>query len=258
MAELPRLRRDMVKEKPQMPLPVFRALSEWLYPPRCCACGAFTRDVFCEKCEKSIRYLDGSICPMCGRELPPGAGQAGSCRMCESFKYNFDTCRSALSYEGAMEKVLIKFKFRRRAIFRGILLSAMLKHMNNHPEMFAHFDVLDFIVPVPLHPLKQVQRGFNQSELLAAGVARELGRPVRHALWRVRRRRPQAKMGWKERVKNVSGAFAARGKKVEGKRVLLIDDMITTGATASECARVLKEAGAAEVHVFTLARRVWQ
>lgn len=249
----------MVKEKPQMPLPVFRALSEWLYPPRCAACGAFTRDVFCEKCEKSIRYLDGSICPMCGRELPPGAGQAGSCRMCESFKYTFDTCRSALSYEGAMEKVLIKFKFHRRVIFRGLLVSAMLKHMNSHPEMFAHFGGLDFIVPVPLHPIRLMWRGFNQSELLAAGVARELKLPVRRALRRVRLGPPQSKMKWKERAKNVRGAFAAaRGGRAEGKRVLLIDDMLTTGATASECARVLKEAGAAEVHVFTLARRVWQ
>lgn len=234
-----------------------RALGEWVYPPRCAGCGAFTREVFCEKCGKSIRRLRGPLCHACGRGLLPGAAADRPCSMCEQFRYNFDTCRSALSYEGAVEAVVKKFKFRRRTIFRGILVSAMLEHIKNHPELFSHLEGSDFIVPVPLHPLRLFQRGFNQSELLAAGVAKELKLPVRRALRRTRPGPPQSSVGgWKDRVKNVSGAFAAsRGRRVEGKKLLLVDDVVTTGATASECARVLKGAGAGEVHVYTLARR---
>ncbi len=117
-------------------------------------------------------------------------------------------------------------------------------------------EVVDCLVPVPLHPTREAERGFNQSMLLARRVSRRWGIPVRpRALRRQRFTRPQTDLDADERRRNVRGAFAlSRRAAVDGRHVLLIDDVFTTGATVSECARVLLDAGAATVGVLTVAR----
>jgi ComF family protein len=113
----------------------------------------------------------------------------------------------------------------------------------------------DVIVPMPLHWFKQWQRGFNQADLLAREIGRKWGVPVRHVIRRRRATSPQAGLTNAKRRANVRGAFrVARGKPLQGMRVLLVDDVVTTGATASACARVLKRAGAAHVALLALAR----
>jgi ComF family protein len=154
-------------------------------------------------------------------------------------------------YAGLMRQLLTGFKFEDRhealPLFTNLLAQA------GH-ELIAEADL---IVPVPLHPLRLLQRRFNQSALLARALGKRCAKPVAlRALRRVRRTPPQVGLVKDDRQRNVTGAFAVPGRMagtVAGKRVLLIDDVITTGATASACARALKAAGAIEADVLALA-----
>jgi ComF family protein len=135
----------------------------------------------------------------------------------------------------------------------------MINYWKTNSEMFPDPKTLNFIVPVPLHPRRRRERGFNQSELLAAAIGGAFRLPVRKILKRQRSDPPQSTLGIKERQKNIRGAFSVTGlKSLDGTNTLLIDDIFTTGATASECARTLKEHGADAVYVYTLARRDFQ
>lgn len=118
---------------------------------------------------------------------------------------------------------------------------------------------VDYVVPVPLYPRKRRERTYNQSGLLGGALAERLGRPVRHLLCRIRETPTQTRLTARERAKNVRGAFQLRGwvgTRVEGKRILLVDDVMTTGSTVNECARVLRGGGAEAVYVLTVARGV--
>jgi len=161
---------------------------------------------------------------------------------------SFDASFSYGEYEGVLRKLIHLFKYDRIAP----LASALAPMLSRALPREAVFDV---IAPMPLHWFRQWRRGFNQSELLAHVLARRTGIPVVRALRRKRSTPPQAGLTRAERRLNVAGAFEVRKREtVEGKHVLLIDDVMTTGATASACAAALKRAGARRVSVLTLAR----
>jgi ComF family protein len=173
----------------------------------------------------------------------------GRCALCRTGLRGFDAAYCFGSYEGTLRELIHLYKYDRiQTLARPLadLLAAAL-------PLDERFDA---VTPVPLHWRKQWQRGFNQSDLLARAVARRRGIPVVRALRRTRSTQTQAGLSNTERRKNVAAAFQCRrsGETLAGRRVLLIDDVMTTGSTAAACARVLKQAGAARVVLLTVAR----
>jgi ComF family protein len=174
--------------------------------------------------------------------------ETGRCALCRLGLQGFDAVYSYGSYEGSLRELVHLFKYSGVRPLARTFGQFMVRAL---PRETA-FDV---IVPMPLHWFKQWQRGFNQSDLLAREIGRKWNVPVRSLIRRRKNTSPQAGLTNAKRRANVSGAFhMTRGRSLAGMRVLLIDDVVTTGATASACARVLKRAGAAHVALLALAR----
>ena len=178
------------------------------------------------------------------------------CPRCRRQPLSFDAARSAGDYDGALRKIVHAFKYEGRRSLAAPLAGLMAKA---GADLLADADIL---VPVPLHPLRRLQRGFNQ----ANDLARCFDRPVLQALWRARATVSQAGLTAAARRRNVRNAFRlsplvprrTRSRFVEGRIVVLIDDVRTTGATLDACARLLKRAGAKEVRALTAARRTFR
>jgi ComF family protein len=174
--------------------------------------------------------------------------ESGRCRLCRSGARGFDAAYCFGTYEGTLLELIHLFKYgRMKPLART--LSANLALALPRDEKF------DVVVPMPLHWRRKWQRGFNQAELLARPTARRCGIPVTNAVRRIRSTSAQAGLSNAQRRENVAGAFRIRNRRaIEGRRVLLIDDVMTTGATASACALALKRGGAASVTLLALAR----
>jgi competence protein ComFC len=174
--------------------------------------------------------------------------EQGRCALCRLGATGFDAAYSFGSYEGELRELIHLFKYGRVRTLVGPL-GKLLARALPVDERF------DAIVPVPLHWWKRWQRGFNQSELLAKEIARRRGIPVKRCVRRVKSTSAQAGLTNAKRRANMSGAFQAKhGRPLDGMRVLLIDDVMTTGSTAAACARALKDAGAGYVALLTVAR----
>jgi ComF family protein len=202
----------------------------------------------CRECIESAEPLDAEFfCVSCRTPFQNAfpLDEEGRCALCRSGVRGFDAAYSFASYDGVVRHLIHLYKYSRIRTLSGPLGNLMVRAMPLE-ERF------DYIVPVPLHWLRKWRRGFNQSELLARDLARRTGIPVRDALRRAQSTRVQAGLSNHARRQNVIKAFRAR--PVEGKRILLIDDVMTTGATAAACALALKRAGAARVALLTVAR----
>ena len=169
----------------------------------------------------------------------------GRCALCRSGLRGFDAAYSFGAYEGVLRELIHLYKYGKVRTL-ALPLSGLLVRALPRDETF------DAAVPVPLYWRRRLQRGFNQAELLARGLSRRTGIPVVTALGRVRPTPNQAGLSTSARRQNVAKAFRARD--VQGKRILLIDDVMTTGATAASCALALKQAGARRVALLTVAR----
>jgi ComF family protein len=204
------------------------ALRNLAFPPACAACGARleSQGPFCHACQKEVRFLT---------------------------KQEPNTANALAEYGGPVGQALRGFKYNRR-LAGGAALAKWLARVAP-PAWLAE---IDLIAPVPLHPRRLMSRGFNQALLLFAPLAHTHGiRFSPDLLARLRHTRPQIDLPPKERRNNVAGAFGVRHpKEIKGQRVLLVDDVYTTGATAHECTHALVQAGAAQVRVLTLARAV--
>lgn len=172
--------------------------------------------------------------------------EQGLCGLCRRGLTGFDAAYSFGSYEGELRQLVHLFKYGRIQTLARPLAKFLLKALPLEQSF-------DAIVPMPLHWRKQWQRGFNQSELLAREVSKRWNVPVKRMVRRIRATTVQAGLTGAKRRANVSGAFRAKAA-IAGQRVLLVDDVMTTGATASACASALKRAGAARVTLLTLAR----
>lgn len=174
--------------------------------------------------------------------------EEGRCALCRFGLRGFDAAYSFGAYEGTLRELIHLFKYGRIRTLAGPL-GDLLAAAIPRDQRF------DAIVPVPLHWRRQWRRGFNQSALLAEAVARRYGVRITPAVRRIRATTIQAGLSNAKRRANVAGAFRVRRKRdVEGRRVLLVDDVMTTGATASACAAALKRAGARYVALLTVAR----
>ena len=231
-----------------------------LWPARCAACNAFVPEdrAFCEDCELSVSELE-QACQGCGLpHIDDGRGGSRRCHGCQASPLPFSRVWTVLAYGGSTTQAILHLKHGRRRHLAWPL-GALLA-----PAVAAALDSgVDTLCPVPLHPRRLRQRGFNQAlELLrvAERVARRrAARPFVFAdcLRRIRDTPALGGEGPASRRRIVAGAFAVeRPQRTKGRRILLVDDVMTTGATLAECTHVLLEAGAAEVQVVALARVV--
>jgi len=233
-----------------------RALFSLLFPDECRICGQplaeISRIPVCRKCLSAPQPLLAEFfCASCRtpfqNDFP--LDTQGRCGLCRAGLRGFDAAYCFGAYDGTLRELIHLYKYGRiKTLSRPLsdLLAAALPLD----------EVFDAVTPVPLHWRKQWQRGFNQSELLARAIARRRGLPLKRALHRVRATETQAGLSHPERRRNVATAFQCRraARKLAGRRVLLIDDVMTTGSTAAACARVLKDAGVARVVLLAVAR----
>jgi ComF family protein len=229
---------------------VWAGLVDLLFPPRCAGCAA-RGALFCARCEGALAWLRPPLCARCGDALPGPAEPGAECDSCRRTPPAFLVARSLAAYEGPLRDAIRALKYRQHKAVAEPLGALLARSMP--AEVAAGVGAA---VPVPLHPARLASRGFNQSLLLARHVARALGVPLApRAIRRVRQEASQAGLGASARRRNVLTAFQPDAG-VPGGRVLLIDDVFSTGATADACARALLAAGAGEVAVLTLARAV--
>jgi competence protein ComFC len=225
--------------------PYVSALADLFFPQRCVGCERRASDLLCPHCFEALPHVGRPICARCGT---PTAFETFVCDECKGVDFGFESARAPLRYEGVGEEIVHALKYRGYTrVVERLAVPLMLGVLDRG----ARFDA---VVPVPLHRSRLRRRGFNQAELLARGVAAGLNAPVSDKLRSVRRTRDQVELSAAERRANVEGAFAAR-ERVWGK-ILLVDDVFTTGATTSECAEILLRGGAQEVHAVSLCRTV--
>lgn len=226
------------------------AMLDSIYPCRCQACHARVQDgVLCAACRSAIQPLPPDLCETCGGSTD---GSSVRCTRCRVVGSPVNHSHAVGAYEGALREAIHRMKYAgRTALARplGTMLAEAVLAGGSAPPA-------DAIVPVPLHWWRARMRGFNQSQLLAEAASERLEVPVaRRALRRVRYTPPQVQLASADREVNMQGAFAAGDlTAVRGKHLLLVDDVMTTMATVTECARVLRAAGAEAVTVASVAR----
>lgn len=225
--------------------PYLEALSDLFYPEHCVGCERRASDVLCRVCFGALPGVGRPFCARCGM---PTAFEAFVCDGCKGTDFAFESARAPLRYEGVGKGIVHALKYKGYTKVVEKLAAPLMS------GVLVGEGAYEAVVPVPLHRSRRRKRGFNQAELLARGVAGSLGAPVVDALEAVRKTRDQVELSAAERRANVAGAFAARG--LTRGRVLLVDDVFTTGATMSACAGALLRAGAAEVHAVSLCRTV--
>lgn len=228
---------------------------DFALPPRCPGCGAITGEPhrFCVECWRSLTFLGEPCCGRCGLPFDYGGADEAWCGLCLAEPPSFDRLRAAVAYGEVSRQVALKLKYSGRPGLAGTLAHFMLRHVAPGGD-----DAL--LVPVPLHRWRIWSRGYNQAALIASALSRRTGLPAGlDLLSRVRATPPLRGLGRRERALAVRGAFRvpaeARGR-LAGRRIVLVDDVYTSGATASACARVLKRAGAGPVEILCWARVV--
>ena len=239
----------------QLSIGGWRSLLDLVYPRSCVICDG---EVGCEglhicwECLAAIPLVCPPFCSLCGDPVEGLVEQSYRCSWCRRTRPAFDRARSAVRHRGGVRRALHAFKYQRAVWLRADFLRLLDACVATHFRHVA-FDAVTF---VPLYPSRERHRNYNQAGALALGLAHRLGVPFGPGLLRrIRATVSQTNLSGVERRRNVRGAFrAARPGWIEGRTFLLVDDVMTTGATVNECSRVLKRAGAVGVHVVTVAR----
>lgn len=231
------------------------AVKDLCFPPTCLSCATPLpphQDIFfCEACAEQIDLIRSPLCSQCGKAFPASARNNHLCSTCFKKKWHFTTARAVVHYKKPVSQAILSFKYGGNT--SGLASFGKLK--DKHLQLDDIFSP-DIIVPVPLHIKRLRERGFNQALLLArAFFPQQEDRIEATLLERTKKTEPQTNMSGAERRKNLKNAFRVKNNDVvSGKKLLLVDDVFTTGTTVNECARTLSRAGAKEVQVLTLAR----
>src|SRR4051812_27922817 len=228
----------------------------FIYPNACQLCGAqratSNEGFVCSRCWQQVRFIKPPFCKRCGLPYRGALTTEFECTNCREMKLHFRSARSAVSASGAVLEVLHRYKYKRALWFEPFLADLLIREAL--PELRG--EKWDLIVPVPLHPAKKRQREFNQAERLATFLSAAAAIPMDTTiLKRVSWTETQTKLSREKRAQNMRNAFTMRKRrKLNGERILLFDDVFTTGATTNACAAVLRAAGAGEVGIWTVAR----
>lgn len=222
---------------------LFKGLLDLVFPPTCRVCGRVSKEVLCSDCMGGFPKIDGSICLKCGK---PCQRDVDGCRECSHKTLYFSRARSGGMYKGPLKEAIHQLKYK-----NGKGLSPYLARFISDAAG-SLMSAVDATTYVPLSSYKESLRGYNQSRLIAQEISHLFSKPLLSDLVKTHTIPEQNKLGLADRPHNIKGAFAV--KNPMSGRLLLIDDVYTTGSTVNECARVLLEAGAEEVFVLTVAR----
>ncbi len=205
----------------------------FLFPPVCSICGKLNKNWLCSNCEKRVQRLEKSC-------------------VIEIKNKNYEKLLYIFQYESLVRKLILRYKFSNQAYLNHFFANMIIKNEENC-KLLQEYDLL---IPVPMHHRKMQKRGYNQTELVANELSKILKIPTKSdILIKVVNTVTQSKLGGKARQSNIQHAFfVPKDREVEGKKIILLDDIYTTGATSQECSRVLKEAGAKEILILVLAK----
>jgi len=220
---------------------------DWIFPPYCAGCGkAGAR--WCARCQAAMSLVEEPCCLRCGRSI----AYEGVCIKCRKDPPNFHALRSVAYFEGPLRKAVHRLKYKGDLALGEILSRPIIKALRR-----LNWDI-DLVTPVPLARERQKKRGYNQAALLARPLAISLNLVYQpKALIKIRETPTQVGLTLSERRANVRGVFQACSELVVGRKILILDDVITSGATLDACAQALSQAGAQEIYALTLTRALY-
>ena len=234
-----------------------QGLVDIAYPKTCLACKSkldaqVNEEYICSRCRLSIKRNIPPFCSSCGRHLEKNNRNKNICSCCLKKGLSFDRAFSPCLYEGVIKELVHEFKYKGKVHLSKPLSKIMTDFIT---EYDLPIDYLDFIIPMPLHKTRLREREFNQAEILSRHIASEFNKHLApDALIRHRLTRTQTELPTNKRYLNVKDSFSVTNNyDLKNKNVLLVDDVLTTGATSSEAAYTMKKAGANIVFVLTLA-----
>lgn len=232
--------------------PLLEALCNLLFPqrPGCQLCGSSTKDDICPSCRQElVSWAARPKCRICGRPIQAITPGAGLCIECQRLKPAFTQALAVGPYESHLREAIHLLKYQGRKAMAPFLGKLLLETLKQYP-LDCHL-----VLPVPLAPGRLRERGFNQAELLAREIAKGLGIPFSAGILIKPQETPhQTGLTREERRKNLQGAFRVKDpEKIRGKKILVVDDVLTTGSTATEVAKTLLAWGAAQIYIITLA-----
>ena len=227
-------------------------------PSACLVCAQELRnEQICGGCQLQLPYLDDAQC-LCQSCALPLSGASPYCGRCLAAPPAFECCRIPFRYDYPLKRLIQRFKYRRQLVYGRLLAEQMLAYLQTDWRQQAPLAEVDWLIPVPMHWSRRLKRGFNQTELLARDLAGPMGLRVHTGLCRRQRlTQPQEGLSRREREQNLQRAFTlcpgARAQ-LEGRSLVILDDVVTTGSTVRELSRMLVASGASRVEVWALAR----
>lgn len=236
---------------------LIKSLKEIFYPRHCLLCREKIpfddqKDLVCRECLKEISPHLPPFCRKCGRGLTQENTASHICAECQNARFYFERAWTVCNYQKNARALIHQFKYKNKIYLSLPLAELMIDFIQQYHLPLNH---CDYLIPIPLSPAKLREREFNQAEVLAKRIAGHFGiRLLSGNLKRIRNTHAQADLDKESRWRNIAGAFKITNPDtIKEKTILLLDDVLTTGATASEASRVLKNAGASAVYVLTLA-----
>ena len=229
-----------------------------MYPRNCQLCetvlGEKERGIVCAACLGKVKYIEPPFCQRCALPFDGAVSEPFTCGYCHDLKFHFERAVASCRAEGVVRDCIHRFKYTRQMYFAPHLAEWLV----GGARRWIEWGAVDAIVPVPLHPRKRREREFNQADVLAKALSRAVGVPViAGAVKRVKDTGTQTRLSAEERRANLREAFVARrAGAVGGRRLVLVDDVFTTGATLDSCAKVLRSVGAESVIALAVARGV--